>query len=141
MKLNCARTRRLLGALVSLFTLLAIATITTPALPRASDGNIVGTVTDQSGAGIPNATVDLVNSATDDKISPKTSADGSFGFGTVLGRITQCPQTAALTVTLGPRPVGVKLRCTELSLAAHALYRSLYRAHGNMENRIMGRNL
>ena len=101
MKLNCASSRRLPGALVSLFTLLlAIATITTPALPQASDGNIVGTVTDQSGAGIPNATVDLVNSATNVKVSTATA--GGFTPGSLKGFAVELGKTS----TTGQKIVG-----------------------------------
>src|SRR5215468_3546149 len=46
---------------------------------QVSDGNIVGTVLDATGAAVPNAAVELRNTAT----AVRTDADGSYRFGNV----------------------------------------------------------
>ena len=54
------------------------------AFGQASDGNIVGSVLDSSGAAVPNANVELKNDSTSVKVVVKTGADGSYRFGNVL---------------------------------------------------------
>jgi hypothetical protein len=60
--------------------LLAVASL----FGQASDGNITGTVLDASGSAIPNATVQLENTATGVKLTTKTDSTGSYRFGNVL---------------------------------------------------------
>ena len=49
-----------------------------PALPQNAGGRIVGTIVDQNGASIPNATVTIVNDATQVHYDTKTNNDGYF---------------------------------------------------------------
>lgn len=51
---------------------------------QTTDGNIVGTVLDSTGAGIPNASVELTNQATAVKATSKTDSTGAYRFGNVL---------------------------------------------------------
>src|SRR6267143_2118289 len=62
------------------FLLLAIASIL---LGQASDGNLVGTVTDSSGAAIVNASVELTNTQTGIKATTKTDAQGVYRFNNI----------------------------------------------------------
>ena len=68
--------------------------------PPASGGNIAGTVTGQSGAGISNATVELLNSATNVKIS--TASTGGFTTGSLKGFAVELGKTS----TAGQKIVG-----------------------------------
>jgi hypothetical protein len=51
---------------------------------QASDGNVVGTVLDQTGAGVPNANVELSNDATGVKNAIKSGLFRADSFGNVL---------------------------------------------------------
>ncbi len=61
----------------------ALATVPS-AFGQASDGNIVGAVLDSSGAGVPNANVELKNDSTGVKAEVKTDSSGSYRFGSIL---------------------------------------------------------
>ncbi len=61
----------------------ALATVPS-AFGQASDGNILGSVLDASGAAVPNANVELKNDSTGVKAEVKTDASGSYRFGSVL---------------------------------------------------------
>lgn len=66
-------------------TCLICALVGTPmAFGQAMDGNLVGVVTDKSGAALVGATVDLTSQTTNVKQTAKTVADGSYRFGNVL---------------------------------------------------------
>lgn len=67
--------------LVVSFLLLAITGIL---FGQASDGNLVGTVTDSSGAAIVNAAVELTNTQTGIKATTKTDAQGVYRFNNIL---------------------------------------------------------
>jgi hypothetical protein len=69
------------------------------AFGQASDGNILGSVLDASGAGVPNANVELKNDATGVKAEVKSDADGSYRFGSVLvGQYTITVTASGFTV-------------------------------------------
>ena len=53
-------------------------------LGQANDGNLLGTVTDASGAAIPNANVQLEDTATGVKAAAKTDFAGLYRFNNVL---------------------------------------------------------
>src|SRR6266853_1743605 len=67
---------------------------------QASDGNIVGTVVDVSGAVVPNANVELLNLATGVKNSTTTDSAGSYRFGNVpIGTYTITVSAPGFTTT------------------------------------------
>src|ERR1700757_920635 len=51
---------------------------------QAISGDLVGTVTDQSGAAIPNVTVTITNTATGIKIIAKSNTSGEYRVGNLL---------------------------------------------------------
>lgn len=54
------------------------------AFGQAMDGNLVGIITDKSGAALVGATVELTNQATNTKQTTKTASDGSYRFSNLL---------------------------------------------------------
>jgi hypothetical protein len=69
-------------------------------LGQTSDGNIIGTVLDASGAAVPNATVALENSDTGVKVSTKTDPNGGYRFGNVVvGRYSVTASAPGFTTT------------------------------------------
>lgn len=62
---------------------------TTLSFGQATDGNIVGTVTDRSGAAVPNATVEVINQATNVGYPATSTGDGNYRANNVpVGRYT-----------------------------------------------------
>ena len=51
---------------------------------QATDGTLLGTVVDQSGAAVPAATVEITNVATNVKFTLMTNAEGEYRFNNVL---------------------------------------------------------
>src|SRR5262245_2014276 len=70
--------KNFLAALV--LTFLAVAT---PAFAQATDANLVGAVTDASGAAVPNATVEITHTATGVKTATRANVDGTYRFNNV----------------------------------------------------------
>src|ERR1700690_4233882 len=64
--------------------LLSVFAVVPAVFGQASDGNILGSVLDSSGAGVPNANVELKNDATGVLSAVKTDSSGSYRFGNVL---------------------------------------------------------
>src|SRR5205085_2814874 len=60
--------------------LLALIGFTPRVFAQTIDGNLVGTVVDPSGAIVPNATVEIANTATGIKTTTKTGPDGLYRF-------------------------------------------------------------
>jgi len=54
------------------------------AFAQSGDGTVLGTVLDASGAGVPNAEVQLLNANTGVKNSTKTDTNGSYRFNNIL---------------------------------------------------------
>jgi hypothetical protein len=79
---------------------------------QASDGNIVGSVLDASGAAVPNANVELKNDSTGVKTEAKTGADGSYRFGSVLVGDYSITVTAAGFTVQALKGVHVELNKT-----------------------------
>ncbi len=67
--------------LAAAFMLVAFAPVS---FGQALDGNIVGTVVDASGAGVPNAAIELQNMDTGVNASSKTNANGEYRFNNIL---------------------------------------------------------
>ncbi len=63
---------------------LLLALSPSPVLGQATDGNITGTVLDASSAVIPNASVQLENTATGVKHDTKTDTSGVYRFNNIL---------------------------------------------------------
>jgi len=68
------------AAMVAAIVMIAAAIAAPPALAQALYGAIVGTVSDQSGAPIPGATVTATNTGTGSKVDALTDGDGNFAF-------------------------------------------------------------
>jgi hypothetical protein len=67
---------------------------------QSGDGNIVGTVLDTSGAGVPNANVQLLNMDTGVNSTAKTDAGGAYRFNNILvGRYSITASAAGFTTT------------------------------------------
>ena len=62
---------------------------------QAIDANLVGNVVDASGAAVPNATIEIQNTATGVKITTKTNADGQYRFNNIPIGIYNVTATAA----------------------------------------------
>src|SRR2546425_1259907 len=69
---------------LALALLVAVALIPMSAFGQAISGDLVGTVSDKSGALIPNATVTATNEATNVKSTTTTNANGEYRFGNLL---------------------------------------------------------
>jgi hypothetical protein len=68
---------------------LALLAVAPRANGQATDANLVGIVTDPTGAAVPNANVEIENLATGVKISTATSTEGAYRFNNVpVGRYT-----------------------------------------------------
>ena len=67
--------------IVSLATILAILAVLAPGLfSQATDGNIIGSVIDPTGAAVPNATLTLDSTGTGVRASATTSNAGDYRF-------------------------------------------------------------
>src|SRR5438876_7678361 len=60
--------------------ILALAGFAPRMFAQTIDGNLTGTVVDPTGATVPNATVELTNTATGIKATAKTGVDGLYRF-------------------------------------------------------------
>jgi hypothetical protein len=70
------------------------------AFGQSGDGTIVGAVLDPSGAGVPNATVQLANMDTGVRTSTRTDTGGSYRFNNILiGRYTVTASASGFTTT------------------------------------------
>src|SRR5437868_3265029 len=72
--------RKALGAVA---VALMMAALAAPGFGQATDGNLVGTVVDASGATIPNVSVTIENRATGVKTSSKSGVDGQYRFNNI----------------------------------------------------------
>src|SRR5438309_2029683 len=76
---RCAAiTSSLLIALISIGSI-----VQRPALAQVLFGSMVGTVTDASGASVPDATVRITNTSTNESRTAQTNADGAYTISTV----------------------------------------------------------
>src|SRR6266571_2111360 len=76
------------------------------------DGNIVGTVVDPSGATVPNAMIEITNTATGIKTTTKTGTDGLYRFNNLPVGNYDINVTAAGFATSGLKNVAVELNKT-----------------------------
>src|SRR3954464_812065 len=76
---RCAAiTSSFLIALVSIGSM-----VQRPALAQVLFGSMVGTVTDASGASVPDATVTVTNTSTNESRTAQTNSDGAYTISTV----------------------------------------------------------
>ena len=91
-------------------TLLAVAaflSFTVPAKSQVLYGSLVGTVVDQSGGAVPNATVTITEKRTGQVRSDKSESDGRYTFGNVQPGIYDVKATAPGFRTLSQNDVEV----------------------------------
>jgi hypothetical protein len=95
---SCAAARQCLGLglLVGAFTLAAGTSLsTTSAHAQVYNGTITGTVTDSSGAAIPNVKVTATNTGTNSKYTAATSGSGAYSIPQLPGGIYMVQAEAA----------------------------------------------
>lgn len=83
--------------------------LTACAFGQLTSGDLVGTVFDPTGAGVPNANVEAVNQATGVKSSTKTAETGQFRFTNLPVGLYTVTSTAGGFNTASLRDVGVEL--------------------------------
>ena len=71
---------RVRSLLIGLCVAVGVAWIAAPGLSQTIFGTILGTVTDPSGAAIPQASLELVNTGTNEHRTGKTNEQGSYDF-------------------------------------------------------------
>src|SRR5689334_8796433 len=79
---------------------------------QATDGNLIGTVIDASGAGVPNAAVEVVNVATGVKSATKSDAAGAWRINNLLVGNYDLTASAAGFTTTSLKQVTVELNKT-----------------------------
>jgi len=82
------------------------------AFGQATDGNIVGTVTDQSGAAVPNATVEITSVGTNVKTTTTSDEAGEYRFNNLLAGNYDLKITRTGFTTSTLRNIGVALNKT-----------------------------
>jgi hypothetical protein len=95
-----------------LLALFALIGFQFPVFAQTIDGNIVGTVVDPSGATVPNATVEITNTATRIKSTAKTGTDGLYRFNNLPVGNYDINVTAAGFAMSGLKNVAVELNKT-----------------------------
>src|ERR1700744_6736117 len=75
--------RRKLGSLLLSCACCAICNTVTPLFAQVDTGGVTGTVTDSSGAIVPNVTIKLINDATTVVIPTRSTSTGSYSFHAV----------------------------------------------------------
>jgi hypothetical protein len=78
--MNVRGRNPMIGFTLQLLCLLAILHISSPLRAQSFYGSIVGTVTDTSGALVPDATVTVTNIGTDEKQTAQSDAEGKISF-------------------------------------------------------------
>jgi protocatechuate 3,4-dioxygenase beta subunit len=79
--------RRLIASLLSLVMVSVF--VVSPTLAQGTTSRVVGTVLDQNGAAVPDATVTLTNEATTASFTTKTTSVGAYVFDSIqIGQYT-----------------------------------------------------
>src|SRR5437870_6507828 len=79
---------------------------------QAIDGNLTGTVLDPTGASVPNATVEITNTATGIKLTARTGVDGLYRFNNLPVGNYDITVTAGGFAMSGLKNVAVELNKT-----------------------------
>ena len=115
-------------ALLLLCLISALSTFTAPARAQYENGSLLGTIRDSSGAPVPNADVQVVNTATGVSVGTKTDSVGNYdvpqlrvGVYTVTATATGFSSAVAknITVSVGNRQridLGLKIGTTETTV-------------------------
>ncbi|HEY2015672.1 MAG TPA: carboxypeptidase-like regulatory domain-containing protein [Bryobacteraceae bacterium] len=98
---------RLFGALLS--ACLALTLMQGALFAQATDGNIVGSALDATGAGVPGASVEAANVATGVKTNTKTDASGAYRLNNLLVGIYNVTVSATGFTTASVKQVEVEL--------------------------------
>jgi hypothetical protein len=89
-----------------------VVSLSSLAFGQATDGNIVGTILDASGSGVPSASIELVNKATGIKTMASTDSTGSYRFGNVVVGTYQVTAKATGFAPSSLEDVSVQLNAT-----------------------------
>src|ERR1041385_5546506 len=82
----------------SVYLTLALLSLTALLFAQATDANLIGTVSDPSGATLPNAKVELTNEATGVKTTTSTDTSGQYRFNNMpIGRYDVTATAAGFT--------------------------------------------
>src|SRR5437762_9268436 len=92
--------------------MLALISVAPRAIAQTIDGNLTGTIVDPTGATVPNATVEITNTATGIKSSVKTGVDGLYRFNNLPVGNYDISVTASGFSTSGLKNVAVELNKT-----------------------------
>src|SRR4051812_8972330 len=89
-KLNIGRAMRLISSRsLFLLTLIAMLALAAPRLHAQDNATITGTVSDTTGAVVPNATVTITNQATNQTRETVSNSSGAYRFANMgIGRYT-----------------------------------------------------
>src|SRR5947207_6108271 len=93
--------------------LFALSLIALPAHAQTTSGNLVGTVSDPSGAGVPAATVEATNVETNVSSSTKTNDRGEYRIGNLLVGHYNLTATAPGFATAKVADIQVQLNATQ----------------------------
>src|SRR5712692_10296814 len=95
-----------LTVLIALFGLAALS------YGQTIDANLVGAVTDASGAAVPNATVEITHVATGTKTTTRTNADGQYRFNNIPIGLYNLAVTAPGFTTANLKNIDIQLSKT-----------------------------
>src|ERR1700681_4089546 len=98
--------------LIALVMLLALISFAPRAMAQTIDGNLTGTVVDPTGATVPNATVEITNTATGIKSAAQTGVDGGYRFNNISVGNYDISVTASGFSTSGLKNLAVELNKT-----------------------------
>jgi outer membrane receptor protein involved in Fe transport len=97
----------------SAILLLAMSVASVPLAAQTTSGNLVGTVSDPSGAGVPNATVQATNVDTNVSISSSTNDRGEYHIGNLLVGRYNLTATASGFAPARLADIDVRLNATQ----------------------------
>src|SRR5262252_10742321 len=100
------------SAMLVALGILALLALMPVAFAQTIDGNLTGTVIDPSGAIVPNATVEITNTATGIKSTAKTGVDGLYRFNNIPVGTYDVSVTASGFAMSGLKSVPVALNRT-----------------------------
>src|SRR5205809_5114546 len=100
------------STMLAAFAIIALVGLAPRILGQAIDGNLTGTIVDASGATVPNAAVEITNTATGIKTTTKTGTDGLYRFNNLPVGKYDINVMASGFATSGLKNVAVELNKT-----------------------------